>query len=35
MKPSGRVEVSMENELMEYRYIIYQKINLAKKLDAG
>jgi len=35
MKASGGVEVSMENELMEYHYIIYQKIHLIKKLDAG
>jgi hypothetical protein len=35
MKASGGVEVSVENELMEYHYIIYKKINLAKKLDAG
>jgi len=35
MKASGGVEVSMENELMEYHYIIYQKINLVKKLNAG
>jgi hypothetical protein len=34
MKASGGVEVPMENELMEYHYIIYQKINLVKKLDA-
>jgi len=26
MKASGGVEVAMENELMEYHYIIYQKL---------
>jgi hypothetical protein len=35
MKASAGMEVAMENKLMEYHYIIYQKINLAKKLDTG
>jgi hypothetical protein len=35
MKASGGVEVSTKNELMEYHDIIYQKNNLAKKLDVG